>query len=596
MEFNYKPPSTLMSRRGFLMMALCQALGINIFITMPNNAVTNGAMGHIIAYTLIYLLIGIPVLYMEFVISQFTERDCIDVWKVRPCLSHIGYLNIMVQICIIVNNHTYNSFLLHFLLVSFESPIPFYSCRGSWNTKHCNLLANNYSVREDCLRSKEYFSYCKDFHNTFPEVQYFRYYVIGQKSGEPIFIAWRMLLSSIVICIIVYLGNLKNRSTVQVSAELFTFVPLIGYATVMLGSMVQKGIVKYFEEALDVDMDIFLEKSRLSGMIQQVLNALRIGSGVPLNLGSLAAFHAPCYSNTVVVVIVCSTLVVLATCTTAMMYCPYAYRFTISPSQIMKTELSVMFEKLPRLMYEYDGRKCWLILAYGSATLFGMGTNTVLISHIMDLAIDRSKTVAKYPGLVRFIGISLLFVLTIPLLGITGLTIVVILRQVSMFITLLLGIAESLVFVVWYGVGRFAEDVHFMQGIRPGCYMKTVWVLSSVLLSYVLCSEFYRSFTTMTKLQDYAAMITLLVCIIIVLGIFLVKITVAACKNRFVEEFKLDPTWGPKNLILKRSRAMFTAQAMTKEYMYRQHQLQAGVMQRQRAANLRERRSSSPPT
>nr|XP_053624321.1 sodium-dependent noradrenaline transporter-like [Plodia interpunctella] len=591
MEYHHKP-SAVMTRRAFLMMAMCQSMGLNSFVTMPNQAVQTGAMGNIIAYSLIYLFIGIPVLYMEFVISQFTQRDCIDIWKVRSCLSHIGFVTTIIQICILINNHTYNSFLLHYLLVSFESPIPYFSCTSSWSTKDCDLLSNNYSVREDCLRSNEHFSYCKDFQFTFPEVQYFRYYVIGQNSTDPIFIAWRMLLSSIVICIIAYLGNLKHRRSPQIAAEIFTFVPLLGYIITMLGSMVQKGIVKYFEEALDVNMNIFVVKCRISNLIQQVVIGLRIGTGITQNLGSLATFHAPCYSNTVAVVIVSCVVVVLATCATAMLYCPYAYRFSISPTQVMKTEMSIMFERLPRLIHEYDGKKFWLILSYGSSTLLGMGTGIVSISYIMDLAITRFGPVAKYPGLFRFVFILMLFLITIPLLGTSGLTVVVILRQIIIYLSLFVGIIESLIFVVWYGPGKFAEDVHFMQGIKPGTYMKSIWILSSVILGYVMCNEMYYWVSTMTKRGDFISLYIIVALLLLVFVIFLLKIVISACKSQFMDDLKLDASWGPKNLILKRSRAMFTAQAMTKEYMYRQHQLQAGVLQRERSANVRARRTS----
>lgn len=42
----------------------------------------------------------------------------------------------------------------------------------------------------------------------------------------------------------------------------------------------------------------------------------------------------------------------------------------------------------------------------------------------------------------------------------------------------------------------------------------------------------------------------------------------------------------PAQQLLQRSRAMFSAQAMTKEYLYRQYHLQAGILARQKRANV----------
>ncbi|OWR40604.1 hypothetical protein KGM_206134 [Danaus plexippus plexippus] len=70
-------------------------------------------------------------------------------------------------------------------------------------------------------------------------------------------------------------------------------------------------------------------------------------------------------------------------------------------------------------------------------------------------------------------------------------------------------------------------------------------------------------------------------------SIVVVRLVIAAIKRRFREFIALDKTWGPKDEILQRSRGMFSAQAMTKEYIYRQYHLQAGILHRQRRSNIR---------
>ncbi|CAH0703397.1 unnamed protein product [Spodoptera exigua] len=83
------------SRRMSITLLLSQTLGVYTMLFLPHAAVASGAAGYVIVYSLIYVVIGIPVMYMENVLGQFTGRDCIEVWKVRPCLSHFGYVHVV---------------------------------------------------------------------------------------------------------------------------------------------------------------------------------------------------------------------------------------------------------------------------------------------------------------------------------------------------------------------------------------------------------------------------------------------------------------------------------------------------------------------
>ncbi|KAM3968863.1 sodium-dependent proline transporter-like [Aphomia sociella] len=285
------------SRRNYLMALLCQMLGTPTFVMLPNAAVTNGTTGYIIGYIASYIFLGIPLLYMEFVVSQFTARDCIDVWKTRACLSHIGYFLVAWQCFVVIYNHILNSFMVHYFLISFENPIPYYVC-GDWRTNDCNILRRNHTVNEDCLKLDEPPSYCDYLHTTYPEHQYWRNYLLGSKQTDSIYVAWRVCLASGLICIMMFLSCFKAKKSVKFFVNLSTIYPLLGYILLMTGSMVQKGLVMKYEEALDVDFSTFYKKIRVSNIIEQVIYSLGIGSGIQFNLAASSSFRSPCYSNT----------------------------------------------------------------------------------------------------------------------------------------------------------------------------------------------------------------------------------------------------------------------------------------------------------
>ncbi|KAJ8737133.1 hypothetical protein PYW07_000404 [Mythimna separata] len=311
------------SRRTSIIAILSQTMGVSTMLYLPNMAVIRGALAHVLLFALVYVALGVPLLYMELVVGQFTGRDCLEVWHARACLAHIGYAQVF----------------------------------------------------------------------------------------------WHQ----------------------------------------------------------------FIERAGVANIIAEVLYSLNVGTGLAFGTASRTSFRAPTYANAVIVVAITACCTIFGTCTTAMMTCPYAFRYN---------------------------------------------TQAVLL--------------------------------------------------------------EIIVFVLWYGLDRFSEDVHFMQGVQPSTSMKAGWLLSAVALVYVFIVEFYGLYKARNKTVGYlAGWYMLLLNIIPILLLVIVRILIALYKNKFYEEVGLDSSWGPTSELLRRSRAMFTAQAMTKEYMYRQYHLQAGILKRQRRSNVR---------
>lgn len=580
------------SRSLYLMVLLSLTIGTSIFTSAVTVAIVKGAAGHIIGYLLTFIFVGIPMMYMEFIVSQFTTRNCLEVWKARSCLSHIGYIQLAWQIFFVIYNHTVTAFVIHYFLISFEDPIPYYIC-GSWSTKNCNIAIHNYTVNQDCIKLKTAsFSYCDSLHTTYPEIQYWVYFILGLDKTY-YYVAWRVCLASAISCVIIYLSCFKRKSSIKWFIWFFILYPIIGYILLMIGSMMQKGLVQKFEEALDTNFEVFLNRCRISDIIQHVLYTLNIGTGVAFNLGASTSFRAPCYSNVVITVVVSAAFMVLTISTFAMISCPYAFEYNTKSSIVMSMQASQVFEKIPRMMKEFDNKALWLILVFSCDSILGASASSMIILSLLEMFAAKYSIVNKYTGLVTFAITIVLFLITIPFLGRNGVYGVFEFRRAVNPINIFMGMLESLVFVLWYGVDKFSEDVHFMQGIQPKTYMKLAWVASTGISAFVFIKDSYDTFSDSKSPFLAVGRYTFVAILVFIILITLIKLVVAACNKKFMEAIKLDPMWGPRSEVLLRSRAMFSAQAMTKEYMYRQYHLQAGILARQRTANVRRERGGT---
>lgn len=576
-------------RKVYIAVLICQTIGLTTSITLPTTAISKGVLGNLIVFTATYIVIGIPLLYLEMVISQFTQRNCLNVWQVRPCLSHVGYVLVGYQCLIVLFNHIIVSFVLHYLTVTFEHPVPYSVC-GPWADEYCNSVTTNYTVNENCLKNiyASRYRYCQDLAKTFPEYQYMRYKLLATQDGFNI--VWRVIPSSGVVCILTYIGCFKRQESLKYFVWFLLVFPFAGYFVFLIGSMLQKGVVVIYLDAIDANFEDFTKQIRITQSAAQAIYALSIGSGATLTLAGNSNFRTPCYSNAIIAVFLCAVFTILAVCTKAMMLCPYAYELSQRPRSAAVGNLTLLLERVPRLLTFYDEPTLWLVIIYSSNAVLGMRTSIILFYNIQEVISSRSQTVAQYPGLFCFIGVFILFFATIPFFSTIGLFwLSNAFRRYLNLVSILAAVLEMLVFVVWYGIDRLSEDVYFMQGVQPSTFMKIVWLTSPLILIYIFAQEFYYRHICNKphNLEDNVGYILFMVIVLGTVAVTIAKLVYAACRKRLKQCLGLDPSWQPPSELLVRSRAMFTRQAMTKEYLYRQYHLQAGINARQRRSNAR---------
>lgn len=576
---------SFLSRKTYILLLIYLTTSVANLVNQANTAVTTGTIGYLVWYFISSVFIGIPITYMELSLGQFTRRNVIDIWKIRPCLSHIGYIVVMWQIIILFYNHTVVTYLLQYFLVSFQKPIPYHTC-GPWSYQNCNIVEKNYTVYWVCIRGKQSnVEFCDRIYNTYPEYQYYRSNAMRTQENA-ISLNWRIYLTSGLVLIIVYFHNFKKLNSAKWFLIPFALYPYIGYFYMFIGSMQQKGLIQKYEEALDTGLQKFRERGRITQIIHQMIYGLGLGSGVLVNISSKAAFRTPCYVNAVLAVLISLFFTIVVVFTTALMSCPIEYKNT---NPVLNLPMSFTFEKVPMMLYEYDSNEYFLIINFSAQTVLGITTDIVIFFSLLELT-KKIPLFAKFPSVAYAIMIILFFLLTIPMMGPFARHVVStgyyrIMNMVSTFIV----IVQCFCFILWYGFERFSEDVHFMQGIKPNNYMKLSWASVIFILLYVIGSELYFVLKSPRGVGDKIGFYTFVTFVTLVTGLTGIKLIVAAMKNKqtFRKQIEIDPSWGPKNRLLRRSRALFSAQAMTKEYIYRQYQLQAGIQERQKRANLR---------
>ena len=141
------------------------------------------------------------------------------------------------------------------------------------------------------------------------------------------------------------------------------------------------------------------------------------------------------------------------------------------------------------------------------------------------------------------------------------------------FIFIILNTFNLVAVVCFYGLRKFRDDVHFMIGIRFSAYSNALYILNPLLLGSLLIYNVYNFYTHKVEvkfpwMRSLEIFFLWFILVAVVFYFFVYLVLVVLGKNLPV--FKPAADWGPRYSTLVKSRRMFKAYNMAKEYLYRQ--------------------------
>ena len=112
----------------------------------------NGGGVFLIPYFIFLLLVGIPIVFLEMCVGQFTSTGPLTCWKMVPLFRGIGLSMNIVNMYLNMYYNMIIAYSLYFLVLSLTSVLPWESCQPAWSSANC---VDNYSPERFNLTSCE---------------------------------------------------------------------------------------------------------------------------------------------------------------------------------------------------------------------------------------------------------------------------------------------------------------------------------------------------------------------------------------------------------------------------------------------------------
>lgn len=126
------------SKIEFLLAVAGQIIGLGNVWRFPYLCYKNGGGVFFIPYVLFLFTCGIPLFLLETSLGQYTKQGSITCWKkICPLFEGMGYGSQVVVLYSSIYYIVILAWAFLYLFFSFNSELPWASCRNSWNTETC---------------------------------------------------------------------------------------------------------------------------------------------------------------------------------------------------------------------------------------------------------------------------------------------------------------------------------------------------------------------------------------------------------------------------------------------------------------------------
>ncbi|XP_046747581.1 sodium-dependent nutrient amino acid transporter 1-like isoform X1 [Diprion similis] len=532
----------------FLMSCVAFSVGFGNIWRFPYTAYENGGGAFLIPYLVVLFIIGKPFYYMEMILGQFSSRSCIEIWSVSPAFKGIGFGVTVAVFSITTYYCALMALTLFYLLSSFQSVLPWASCREEWgDTCYSSSGISNATSNSSQSSSAELFFLNVVLNETDD---------ISNGIGIP---SWRLVLclaGSWLAVILVLSRGMKSAGKASYFLALFPYtmmIVLLVRAVTLPGAT--NGIVFLYKP---IWTKIF-EPQVWYAAVTQAFFSLGVCFGAVTMYASYNGFRHDVNRDCTIVTTLDLLTSLLAGTTIFGILGNLAYELGSDDiSTVVRSGTGLAFISYPDALAKFTVvPQVFAVLFFLMLFVLGVGTavavSNVLISVIMD----------QFPSSVHWmvaLGVAIVGFLFGTIYCTPGGQYILNLVDYfgGTFILVCLACFE-VVGISWvYGVDNFLDDIEFMTGKRPSFYWRFCWGLLTPLMLFTILVYFLFNITPLVyndvvyPTSAYAAGWALLF-----LGIvqFPAWAMITRLQNRekpWSDIFKPTEEWGPKDPETKR--------------------------------------------
>ncbi|XP_052740397.1 sodium-dependent nutrient amino acid transporter 1-like [Bicyclus anynana] len=474
------------SQYEFLMSCIATSVGLGNVWRFPFVAYENGGGAFLIPYIIVLIVIGKPMYYLETVLGQFSNSNCINVWALSPAMKGTGYAQTFGAMLLVSYYVSIIALCLYYLAMSFQDPLPWAICDQSWT----DCVPSGVSVNMSAIEGNTHRSSAELY---FSQTVLRRLPNIDDGIGVPLWDLTLCLLASWIIIYLIVARGVKSSGKAAYFLALFPYVVML---ILLIRAVTLPGAATGILFFVTPVWSKILEVRVWYAAITQVFFSLSVCSGTLIMFSSFNGFKQNVYRDSMIVTTLDTFTSLISGITIFGILGNLAYELGYEDINevIGSGGSSLAFVSYPDAIAKSPFvPQLFAVLFFLMMATLGVGSGVALLSVINTALLDAFPRV---PTHFMSAGVCI----SIFLMGLVYVTpggqyvLEIVDHYGGTFMRLFSAIAETIAIFWIYGLENLCLDIQYMLGFRSSFFWRICWAIITPVLMIVVF--FYAMITT----------------------------------------------------------------------------------------------------
>ncbi|XP_017045388.1 uncharacterized protein LOC108090954 [Drosophila ficusphila] len=474
---------TWTGRFDFLLSLLGYSVGLGNVWRFPYLCYNNGGGAFLIPFTIMLVIAGLPLMFMELSFGQYAALGPVAVYRrFCPLFRGLGTGMILVSAIVMLYYNLIIAWTIFYMFASFAPVLPWQNCEPAWSTKYCF----SYAQADQCEATNGTY-YLRTCHNATsaaennitalalvalkrpPAEEYFNNFVLGLSKGieETGSIKLSLAACLFLAWAIVFLCLCKG---VQSSGKVVYFTALFPYVVLVILFVrgvtlpgASTGILFY----LTPDWKQLANAQVWGDAAVQIFFALSPAWGGLITLSSYNKFSNNCYKDSLIVAFCNIATSFFAGLVIFSIIGFLAHELNVDVEKVVDQGAGLAFIVYPEVVTRLPISPVWAVLFFVMLLTLGLDSQFALMETVTTAILDRFPNLRQYKIWV------VLSVAIFGYLGGLGFTtnsgmywLQLMDKYAANWSVLLIAISECILIAWIYGSQRFLNDIQGMIGKR----------------------------------------------------------------------------------------------------------------------------------
>ncbi|GBP30440.1 Sodium- and chloride-dependent GABA transporter ine [Eumeta japonica] len=428
----------------------------------------------LIPYFIILVVCGVPMLFMELAIGQYTAHGPIGALsQICPLFKGTGLASVVISFLMSTYYAVIIAWAIYYFFTSFKSEMPWASCSNRWNTDRCWVPNNNTRPNNSQTATEQFFE--KKVLDISDGIEY------------PGGMRWELTACLVCAWVLVYFAlwkSIKSSAKVRYITATLPFLLII----VFLGrSLTLDGADKGLRYFFRPDWGKLRQSRPWVNAASQIFNSIGIAFGSMIMFASYNRFDNNLLHDTVAVSLVNAVTSLIVGIFTFATIGNIAYEQNTDVEHVIADSPGLLFVVYPQAIAKMPASQLWAVLFFFMFLCLGLNSQfaivEVVVTSIQDGFPDMIRKKLVYHELLVLCVCVVSFFFGLPHIIRSGIYFFQLMDYYAASLSITYLAFFEVVAIAWfYGVNRLSRNIKQMTGRTPSFYFRFCWLVASPAL------------------------------------------------------------------------------------------------------------------